>query len=164
MNSWDIMSIDDMIHICSGITSGRVLNVELYVQKLQKLIYLHLRTGCFMKLMKFSALLLWWLKREIFMKQPVSKCRKINFCNLCVNLWYCYKKKQIVVLHKQGVSGESVQQKSVVSMHVLMWPYHQHSACPKWHRYMHWQVETPNEHIFFLAHLNTLVTISKFLD
>ena len=39
-----------MIQICSGITSGRMLNGELYAQRLQKLIsYLHLLTGCFMK-------------------------------------------------------------------------------------------------------------------
>ena len=39
-----------MIQICSGITSGRVLNGEFYAQRLQKLIYLHLLTGCFMKI------------------------------------------------------------------------------------------------------------------
>ena len=37
-----------MIHICSGLTRGRVLNGELYAQRLHKLIYLHLLTGCFM--------------------------------------------------------------------------------------------------------------------
>ena len=37
-----------MIQIYSGITSGRVLNGELSAQRLQKLIYLHLLTGCFM--------------------------------------------------------------------------------------------------------------------
>ena len=31
-----------MIQICSEITRGRVLNGELYAQRLQKLIYLHL--------------------------------------------------------------------------------------------------------------------------
>ena len=39
-----------MIQICSGITSGRVLNREFYAQRLQKLIHLHLLTGCFMKI------------------------------------------------------------------------------------------------------------------
>ena len=39
-----------MIQICSGITSGRVLNGELYAQRLQRLFYLHLLTGCFMKI------------------------------------------------------------------------------------------------------------------
>ena len=39
-----------MIQICSGITSGRVLNGELYAQRLHKLIYLPLLTGCFMKI------------------------------------------------------------------------------------------------------------------
>ena len=32
---------DYMIQICSGITSGRVLNGELYAQRIQKLIYMH---------------------------------------------------------------------------------------------------------------------------
>ena len=44
-----------MIQICSGITSGRVLNGELYAQRLQKLIYLHLLTGCFYSLVINSA-------------------------------------------------------------------------------------------------------------
>ena len=39
-----------MIQICSEITSGRVLNGELYAQRLQKSIYRHLLTGCFMKI------------------------------------------------------------------------------------------------------------------
>ena len=39
-----------MIQICSGITNGRVLNEELYAERLQKLIYLHLLTGCFMNI------------------------------------------------------------------------------------------------------------------
>ena len=39
-----------MIKICSGITNGRVINGELYAQRLQKFIYLHLLTGCFMKI------------------------------------------------------------------------------------------------------------------
>ena len=39
-----------MIQVCSGITSGRVLNGELYAQILHKLIYLYLLTGCFMKI------------------------------------------------------------------------------------------------------------------
>ena len=36
--------------ISSGITRGRVLNGELYAHRLQKLIYLHLSTDCFMKI------------------------------------------------------------------------------------------------------------------
>ena len=50
-----------MIQICSGITSGRVLNGELLVE----------------------------CSKESFMKQPESKCRWINFCNLCASklLW-----------------------------------------------------------------------------
>ena len=39
-----------MIQICAGIISGRVLNGGLYAQKMQKVIYLHLLTGCFMKI------------------------------------------------------------------------------------------------------------------
>ena len=39
-----------MIQICSGITSGRVLNGKLYAQRLHKLISLHLLTCCFMKI------------------------------------------------------------------------------------------------------------------
>ena len=33
--------VKDIIQICSGITRGRVLNGEIYAQRLQKLIYLH---------------------------------------------------------------------------------------------------------------------------
>ena len=42
--------IYNIILICSGITRGRMLNGELYAQRLQKLIYLHLPTDCFMKI------------------------------------------------------------------------------------------------------------------
>ena len=38
-----------IIQVRSGITHGRVLNGELYAQKLQNLIYLHLSTDCFME-------------------------------------------------------------------------------------------------------------------
>ena len=42
-------------------------------------IYLHLFTDCFIKIpFQFSSVL------EIFMKQSVNKCRKINFCNIYV--------------------------------------------------------------------------------
>ena len=37
-----------IIEMCSGITHGRVLNDELYAQRFQKLIYVHLFTYCFM--------------------------------------------------------------------------------------------------------------------
>ena len=40
---------ENIIQLCSGITRGTVLNGELYAQRLQKLIYLHLFTDCFMK-------------------------------------------------------------------------------------------------------------------
>ena len=46
-----------MFQICSGITSGRVLNGELYAKRLQQLIYLHLLAGCFMNIsLQFSEL------------------------------------------------------------------------------------------------------------
>ena len=44
-----------IIQICSGITCGRVFNGELYAQKLQKLIYLHLSSDCFMKISLHSS-------------------------------------------------------------------------------------------------------------
>ena len=37
-----------MIQMCSGITRDRVLNVEVYAERFQKLIYLYLFTDCFM--------------------------------------------------------------------------------------------------------------------
>ena len=39
-----------IIQIYSGIIGGRVLNGELYTQRLHKLIYLCLSTECFMKI------------------------------------------------------------------------------------------------------------------
>ena len=36
-----------IIHLCSGITCGRVLNGELCAQRFQKLLYLHLFTELF---------------------------------------------------------------------------------------------------------------------
>ena len=71
----------------------RVLNGELYVQRLQKLIYLDLCTDFFF-LMKIS-LHKTGPRREmkstrsrrvkrILHKQSVDKSRHINFCNLCV--------------------------------------------------------------------------------
>ena len=39
-----------IFQICSGTPRGRVLNGELYAQRLQKLIYLLLSTDCFMKI------------------------------------------------------------------------------------------------------------------
>ena len=49
------ISLLGIIQICSGITRGRVLNGELYAQRLQKLIYLHLSTDCFMKISVHSS-------------------------------------------------------------------------------------------------------------
>ena len=66
-------------------TRGRVLNGDLYAQRLQKLIYLHL-SRLFHE--NFSPNLgpVDWI--EIFMKQPVDKCTYINFCNFYV--FYSY--------------------------------------------------------------------------
>ena len=64
------------IHICAGITLGRVPTRDLYAQQLQKLIYLHLCTDCFMKISLQSSEQIrsnYW--RELFMNQPVNKCR-----------------------------------------------------------------------------------------
>ena len=46
-NGAGCMTCWDIIQLCSGITCGRVLNGELCAQRLQKLIYLHLFTDCF---------------------------------------------------------------------------------------------------------------------
>ena len=63
-----------IIQICSGIIHGRVLNGELYAQRLQKLIYLHLSTDSF-------------IKRNLH----ETVCRQmqiyINLCNLHENVY-----------------------------------------------------------------------------
>ena len=77
--------LDYIIQIYSGITRGRVLNGELYTQRLQKLIYLYLFTDCFMKISlhsseQISEILFisqicskdW---REMYMKQSAKKYR-----------------------------------------------------------------------------------------
>ena len=51
----------------SRITHGRVLNGELYAQRLQKVIYMYLFTDYFMHVSDE------W--REVFMKQSVNKLR-----------------------------------------------------------------------------------------
>ena len=43
-------SIRNISQTCSGITRGIMLNGELYAQRLQKLLYLHLFTDCFLKI------------------------------------------------------------------------------------------------------------------
>ena len=45
----------DIIQMCSGITRGGVLNEELYAQRFQTLIYLHLFTDCVMKISPVSS-------------------------------------------------------------------------------------------------------------
>ena len=69
-----------IIQIYSGITRGRVLNGDLYAQRLQKLIYLVLFYKLFYE--AFSPILETILKqisskdwREIFTKQSVNKFR-----------------------------------------------------------------------------------------
>ena len=77
----------NMIQICSGITSGRVLNGEFYAQILQKLIYLHLLTGCFMKISLQSSgqNVVGFQPYQFFiynnlMKQPVSMKKHETAC------------------------------------------------------------------------------------
>ena len=52
VHSWvvSLRTIPDIIQLCSGITRGRMFNGELYAERLQMLIYLHLFTDCFMKI------------------------------------------------------------------------------------------------------------------
>ena len=67
-----------LMQICCGITCGRVLNGELYAQRLQKLIYLHLFTDCFIII---RTNFFWRL--EINLHETVCKQMQINsFCNL----------------------------------------------------------------------------------
>ena len=68
-----LIIIQYITQICSEITHGRVLSGEIYAQRLQKLIYLHLFTDCFMKISLQSTGPIYW--REIFMKQSIGKCR-----------------------------------------------------------------------------------------
>ena len=42
--------VESVIQMCSGITCGRMLIGELYAQRFQNLIYLHLFTDCFIKI------------------------------------------------------------------------------------------------------------------
>ena len=44
-----------IIQLCSRFTSGRVFNGELNEQRLQKLLYLHLFTDCFMQIALHSS-------------------------------------------------------------------------------------------------------------
>ena len=47
--------VEHIIQICSGITRGRVLNGELYAQRLQMLLYMHLSTDSFMTISLHSS-------------------------------------------------------------------------------------------------------------
>ena len=59
-----------IIHIYFGITRGRVLNSELYAQRVRKLIYLYLFTNCFTTIYIYLNCSKDW--REIFMGQSVN--------------------------------------------------------------------------------------------
>ena len=78
------------IQICSGITSGRVLNGMLYAQRLHKLIYGHLLTSCFMKISLQLSERHFALVIEENLHETAYK--HINFCNLCALpfISYCY--------------------------------------------------------------------------
>ena len=54
----------------SGITSGSVLNGELYAQRSQKLMYLHLLTDCFMKISLYSS-------EQNFALMSEEKCHRV---------------------------------------------------------------------------------------
>ena len=77
-----------IIQIYSGITRGRVLNGELYAQRLQKLIYLYLFTDCFMICSDD------W--REIFMKQSVKNTNKLT--SVIFVIIYVHKFAQLAVI------------------------------------------------------------------
>ena len=70
--------------MCSGITCGRVLNGELYVQRFEKLIYLYIFTDYFMTISPQSLeqtlqndqnRVCFVDSGEIFKKESVNKCR-----------------------------------------------------------------------------------------
>ena len=50
MTDFNLYNVDSYNSDCSGITRGRVLNGQLYAQRLQTIIYLPLSTDCFMKI------------------------------------------------------------------------------------------------------------------
>ena len=75
-----VISLQKTIQMCSVITWGSVLTGELYAQRFQTLIYLHLFTDYFIQNCICSDYL-----GEIFLKQSVNRCRWINFWNLCVS-------------------------------------------------------------------------------
>ena len=71
-----------MIQICSVITSGRMFNGELYAQRLQKLIYLHLPTGCFMKISLPSSEQKCIICILILLQEPVGYISYLDVANV----------------------------------------------------------------------------------
>ena len=86
------------IQICSEITRGRVLNGELYAQRLQKLIYLHLSTDCFMQISLHSSgqknrkqntrKHIYHANEKLKSKSFLSIIHTFGFNNMCIIL-YC---------------------------------------------------------------------------
>ena len=84
---------------CSGITSGRLLNGELYVQRLTSVIYVPIYT-----LLTLLTLQIFQRVRKVSLRNgSVNKCSRVNYCFL----WVLYKvehsgiccSKNIVHLH-----------------------------------------------------------------
>ena len=77
-----------IIQMCSGITRGRVLSGELYAQRFQKLIYLHLFTDCFMKISPQSSEQILFLRsgitrgRVLTGELNVQRCQKLIYLYL----------------------------------------------------------------------------------
>ena len=68
-----------IIQMCSVITHGRLLNGQIYAQRFQKLVYLHLFTDYFMKFSpQLSVKLQCLFEETIFLEQSVNKCIYIN--------------------------------------------------------------------------------------
>ena len=74
--------------MCSGITHGRVLNGELYAQRFQNLIYVHLFTDCFMNISPQSSELIQLLTLEGFEKSfPYSSNCLMNSSVRLATVW-----------------------------------------------------------------------------
>ena len=71
------ISSNYIIQICSGITRGRVFNGELYAQRLQKLICLHLSTDLFMEISLHSS------SSNYYMIQQLQLLRVLD-------IWSCF--------------------------------------------------------------------------
>ena len=73
----DTLTLENVTGSLVMVSSGTITFKNVTVQRLQKLISLHLCTDCFMKISLQSS------EQIIFMKKSVNNCREINFCNLC---------------------------------------------------------------------------------